>query len=165
MTAKVYSNNYILRSATMRRATQVILQNVLGLIKSSSETNQPVDVPMMSFATVADISRRYIFGSSQANDLIRHTHARDMYHKRLFAVKPYLFFLGTLPRLMLITRRLGLRVWPRSVDHALEALAKDNLQCCDQVAESMSRQQTEAAGDQPEVFAVAYRAISASLSG
>lgn len=47
VTAKIYSNNYIPRSATMRRAIQVILPNVLGFIDSSSETNQAVDVPII----------------------------------------------------------------------------------------------------------------------
>lgn len=166
MLSNVYSKSSVLSSATTRETTKAILYDrFLPLLQESSDKGSSIEMLELSSAYSMDTFMAYQFGLALGSNLIQDLQKRKWYLHNFFIRRPYLFFITETPRLIEILSKVGLRLIPRWVDMATEALESWNLDICDKAEQMLSENSHISAVDYPAVYAQERTALRKAYQG
>ncbi|MCJ1251409.1 hypothetical protein MMC30_008642 [Trapelia coarctata] len=163
MVTNIYSKSYIQNSEDMKKVSAVtILDKLLPLIHSSATAGTPVEVLELLTATNMDFTGAYIFGLNKGTNFLGDPQYRKHWLHLYLSRKPYSFWVNELPTLGRFLRKLGINVFPTSIDHASHEIENWCLEMCQAAAEA-SKSQSQAQ-DPSTTEAIVYNQLASRIA-
>ncbi|XWW96239.1 hypothetical protein V2A60_004212 [Cordyceps javanica] len=164
MISNVYSKSFIMSSdASKAQSHAIMLDRFLPLLDGEATKTQPggTEVQSLFMATTMDLISAYIFGLRHSTNFLQQKAYRDHWLDLYLSRHHHHFWPQELPLMTASLKKIGIRLYPSSVDDANDELRSWNKSLCEKTGHSFfSETEDTDPANTPVVFAAMHEGIS-----
>lgn len=157
MLSNIYSKSYLQSSPALKLiSATMIYDRLLPILETAATSGEPIDVHELNSAMTMDFVSAYLYGLSNASNLLQDIPFRKYLLHNYQCRKPFEFYYQEVPSLVDFSQAIGLSIIPQWCRDATQVMDDWNMDLCDKAEKSL-------ASTDPRIEPTVYKQMKLSM--